>query len=178
VATPVEVLHDADAIVFDQLEDSNRNNQCQKLCDTIPVYGPILIVDDNKVNVKILDRQLSNELKKGKIEVDLVSAYGGETAVELYKERLPSIVIIDYHMPGMDGVEATKAIRKYESDHNLRPAYILSYTADASDKATELLIQCGSNEIMSKPPVKGFIAGLVGRMDVRTCTGVMSDYRR
>jgi hypothetical protein len=76
----------------------------------IPLHGPILIVDDNKVNVKVLHRQLENELKKVNIQAELISAYGGEVALQLYKARLPSVLIVDYHMPFMDGVETTRAI--------------------------------------------------------------------
>lgn len=50
-----------------------------------------------------------------------------------------------------------KMIRKVESDRDLLPSYILSYTADATDKATELLLGSGGNEIMLKPPPSDFI---------------------
>jgi hypothetical protein len=46
----------------------------------------------------------------------------------------------------------------------------MSYTADASDKARELLLACGSNEMMYKPPLKDFIKRLVLRMDVASQT--------
>jgi two-component system, chemotaxis family, sensor kinase Cph1 len=173
VGTPVEILHGGEG-----LEDKETEQADHSPSAAIAVYGPILIVDDNKVNVKILHRQLSMELKKSKLEVELIDAYGGEEALELYKKRLPSIVIIDYHMPGMDGVVATKRMRKYEEDQDLRQAYVLSYTADTSDMASEVLIASGSNQIMSKPPVKGFIADLVKRMKVQSSTEVMTNYRR
>jgi light-regulated signal transduction histidine kinase (bacteriophytochrome)/CheY-like chemotaxis protein len=142
----------------------------------IPVCGPIAIIDDNRVNVKILHRALSLELKRAGLGIEVLKAYGGEAAVDLYKERLPSVVIIDYHMPGIDGVGATKAIRKYENDQNLTPAYIMSYTADMSDEANAVLMASGSNAVMAKPPPAGFVAQLVKRMRVMNTKNTVLDH--
>jgi CheY-like chemotaxis protein len=138
----------------------------------ILISGPIVVVDDNKVNVKILERALKIQLERARLDVEILTADGGEKAVAIYKERLPSLVIIDYHMPGMNGAEATQVIRKFESDHNLRPSYILSYTADETDAARDLLLSCGSNGIVHKPPPKAFVSRLVDHMRVTTSTEV------
>lgn len=133
----------------------------------IPIRGPIMLVDDNKVNVKILCRQLELELQKVGLEsVELVVATGGAEAVETYIDREPSLCIIDYHMPDIDGVDATKAIRQYEYERGLAPSYIFSYTADATEEAEALLRECGVNAIMAKPPPTGFVQDLVRRLDV------------
>ena len=71
-------------------------------------------------------------------------------------------------MPRVDGLEATRQIRKYETEHGLNRSYIISYTADVTDKASTLLRSNGTNEIMSKPPPKGFLAGIVGRFVIET----------
>jgi CheY-like chemotaxis protein len=78
----------------------------------------------------------------------------------------PSLVIIDYHMPEIDGIAAMKALREVESDLKLPASYIMSYTADVTEQATELLRRSGANEIMEKPPPKGFIANLVRRLEI------------
>lgn len=73
--------------------------------------------------------------------------------------------IIDYHMPKVDGAATTKYIRERESELLVgNPAYIISYTADVTDTARALLHECGSDEIMTKPPQKGFIENLVKRL--------------
>ena len=54
-------------------------------------------------------------------------------------------------------------IRKFESDNELTPSYIISYTADVTEKAAQLLLSRGTNEIMSKPPPKGFLADISSR---------------
>lgn len=137
--------------------------------ERIPVSGPLLIVDDNKVNVKILHRSLQLELKKiGLEKIELIAADGGAAAIELYKRRKPSVCFIDFHMPEVDGIAATKAIRQYEFEMGLNPAYIFSNTADATDEANMLLTESGVNEIMLKPPPKGFLHKIVSRLEPLT----------
>lgn len=75
--------------------------------------------------------------------------------------------IIDYHMPDVDGVIVTQFIRERESTLCVgNAAYIISYTADVTDSARSILFACGSDEIMTKPPQKGFIENLVKRLVV------------
>lgn len=169
VGIPVEIRPDDD-------DCSGNSEEMIEGDDGIPVCGPILVVDDNKVNVRILKKTLSLELERTGLGIEVLSAEGGEEAIALYKERLPSIVIIDYHMPGMDGIGATNAIRRYEADRNLVPAYIMSYTADMSDESHSLLMACGSNAIMAKPPAKGFIATLVRKFRVVSTKNSVLDH--
>lgn len=132
----------------------------------IPIRGPIVVCDDNVVNVKILKRGLELDLKHFGIDREIFTVEGGAGLIALYKKLLPSLVFIDYHMPDIDGAKATKQIRQYEKENGLIPAYIIIYTADLTDEANEILNACGMNEIMSKPPPKGYISAVVQRMRV------------
>jgi CheY-like chemotaxis protein len=134
--------------------------------EEIPITGPILVCDDNGVNRKILNRSLHIQLKRFGLDIKILEANDGESCVEMYKNERPSVLFIDYHMPKVDGLEATKRIRKFEADNSLSRSYILSYTADVTEKASNLLRSNGTNEIMSKPPPKGFLASVVGRFCV------------
>jgi two-component system, chemotaxis family, sensor kinase Cph1 len=131
----------------------------------IPMTGGILIVDDNKVNVKILKRNIENECKKSGKSFDIFCAFGGEEAVEIYKIHQPSMCFIDYHMPDVDGILATKQIRAFEADQQLPPSYIMSYTADATLAARDIVLASGANDIMTKPPPKGMIPNLISRLN-------------
>jgi len=143
-------------------EDNSETSEPSQVAD-IPIFGPILVVDDNAVNRKILERSLTMELKRAGKKIEIFQADGGEACVDLFKEKRPSVLFIDYHMPKVDGLEATKRIRQFEADHNLKRSYIISYTADVTEKAARLLKSHGTNETMSKPPPKGYLAGIVGR---------------
>ena len=115
----MEVIIGSDAPVFSEEEDNKEIVHTFE--GAITLHGPILIVDGNKVNLKLLRLHLTKELKKAKKHVDVISTDSGEAAFEKYKNLLPSIVIIDDHMPGMNGLEATTAIRTYERTHLLQP---------------------------------------------------------
>ena len=138
--------------------------------EPIPIRGPVLIADDNMVNLKVLHRALTMELKKSGLDIEVATTTGGAEAIALYKERCPSLVIIDYHMPEVDGIAAMKAIRGIESELKLPASYIMSYTADVTEQAIELLLRSGAQEIMEKPPPKGFIANLVRRLEIVSAT--------
>ena len=172
VGIPIEILHGRDATI-----DSKKNRDEDTIEATIPLTSSILIVDDNKVNLKLLKLSLKKELENAGKNVDVVMVDGGEAAFAKYKELLPSVVIIDYHMPGMNGLDTTKAIRKYEKAHDIPPSFILSYTADLSGEAHDLLVTSGSDGIMTKPPPRDFIHKLVRRMEVSTTTQVMQNYK-
>lgn len=103
----------------------------------------ILLVDDNKVNVLIFSKYL--KLAGHKYDV----AHDGETAVNLVKENKYDAVLMDYHMPIMDGKEATLKIRGLEG--NNKNTIIIGCTADAFNEARSELIECGQNEVITKP---------------------------
>jgi len=130
------------------------------------IRGPIMIVDDNKLNVKILHRALKSGLKAASIDLQVLSAEGGDAAIALYKDAHPSLCIIDYHMPETDGIAATYAIRAYEEERGLEASHIFCYTADIADQTKLLLLRSGFDDVISKPPRKGFISNLVGRLQL------------
>jgi CheY-like chemotaxis protein/nitrogen-specific signal transduction histidine kinase len=138
---------------------TSENSTCEStlLGEAILMRGPILIADDNTVNVKILHRALQIGLRKASTDIDIHTTFGGNEAVQLYKEHHPSLCIIDYHMPQCDGLDATKIIRRYEKKNNLPPSCIVIYTADVTDEAGKLILSSGANENMPKPPPKEFI---------------------
>jgi chemotaxis family two-component system sensor kinase Cph1 len=146
--------------------DISRKRAREPEPDKIMIDGPIAVVDDNKVNVKILVRSLKTHCEKaGMPDVDLITADGGMEAFELYKEQRPSVLCIDYHMPGTDGIQATLMIREYEAANNLKPCFILSYTADATESTAKKLMANGTDAIMTKPPPKDFLSTLVSRFE-------------
>lgn len=117
--------------------------------DDIVVSGPILLVDDNRLNIKIIERQLMIQFKRRGIEIEIIKAGGGYEAISTYKKRLPSVLVVDYHMPDLDGLETTTLIRKFEAEQKLPPAHIISYTADATEKASQLLLGAGPTKSCS-----------------------------
>lgn len=148
--------------------DEKRDEDVQ-IEEVVPIHmtGPILIVDDNMVNVKILQRSLLLEMKRVGKDIPILTASGGAAAVDLYKNNRPSLCIIDYHMPEIDGIEATKQMRAYETEQGLNSSHIMIYSADVTEQTnSRILGGNGVDELMLKPPPRGFILNLVRRLKI------------
>ncbi len=100
----------------------------------------VLIVEDNKINQMITQKTLS----KMKITSDIVD--NGEAAVELVKQKKHNVVLMDIHMPGISGVEATKQIRVFDKD-----LIIFALTAVTLDDKLNEFKTAGFTNVISKP---------------------------
>jgi CheY-like chemotaxis protein len=104
--------------------------------------GRILLAEDNLVNQKVT----SQMLKKMGFEVDI--AINGEEALAAWKAKEFDVILMDCHMPIMDGLQATRIIRMQEENKHTP---ILALTADVmSDRKSECLT-VGMDGFMSKP---------------------------
>jgi len=102
----------------------------------------VLIADDQPTNVKLLHVVLR---KHGYTTLE---ATDGKQAVELAKAKKPDIILMDKNMPIMDGLEATRALKKDESTKNI-PIICLTSSAMKGDR--EKILQAGADDYMSKP---------------------------
>ncbi|MEI6381865.1 MAG: response regulator, partial [Cyanobacteriota bacterium ELA615] len=68
--------------------------------------GYILIVDDETINREILHSQLE------KLNITIKEAYNGINALELVKQSIPSLILLDLMMPEMDGFQFIEELRK------------------------------------------------------------------
>jgi len=70
----------------------------------------ILVVEDNETNLYLIRFMLQ---KSG---YEVIEAMEGQTGVELAAKEKPDLILMDIQLPDIDGLEATKAIRKFETD--------------------------------------------------------------
>jgi len=89
----------------------------------------ILIVDDNKINISLLESMLTTEY------VEISSCYDGAMGLQMLKKAVENgekfdIVYLDEHMPGMLGSELLEAFRTYEKQYELSPIYAISISGD------------------------------------------------
>lgn len=89
---------------------------------------PILVVDDNEINARVMSQRLKSLLGEG-ITIDTV--VNGELAVSrILGNPVYGLILMDKQMPVMDGAEATKQIRQHEREYQITPQYIVSWSAD------------------------------------------------
>lgn len=101
----------------------------------------ILVAEDTESNYLLL----SIILRK---EYEVFRAYNGEEAIALCREQDPDMVLMDIKMPVMDGLEATRQIRKFNPN-----IVIIALTANAYDSDREKAYEAGCNNYMAKPVV-------------------------
>jgi PAS domain S-box-containing protein len=104
----------------------------------------VLIVDDEPANVRLLSRLL----ERAGCE-DVIGTHRPDEAVLLYADRRPDLMLLDLHMPGMDGLAVLDAIRHARDDRSRSPVLVL--TGDDSSEARESALHRGANEFVSKP---------------------------
>jgi two-component system sensor histidine kinase/response regulator len=112
-----------------------------------PVSEPtldILLVEDNPVNQKVALRVLEQMGHRVSL------ATNGAEAVRATGERPYQIVLMDVQMPVMDGLDATRAIRRREEQTHLHQK-ILAMTANAMQGDRERCLQAGMDGYVSKP---------------------------
>ncbi|MCD4773371.1 MAG: tetratricopeptide repeat protein [Bacteroidales bacterium] len=105
----------------------------------------VLLVEDNLLNQKFAVAIL----KKEGHEVDI--ADNGKIGVDFYTKNKYDIVLMDIQMPVMNGIEATKNIRKYERDNKLEKTRIIAVTAFAMEGDKDRFLSAGIDEYLAKP---------------------------
>ncbi len=106
----------------------------------------ILLVEDNPINQKLVSKMLSN----AGFDCDL--ANNGQEAVESVFKNDYDVVLMDCQMPVLDGYEATKQIRKIESEQEgAKHIPIIALTANAMVGDAEVCLKAGMDDYLSKP---------------------------
>ncbi len=105
----------------------------------------ILLAEDNPVNA-LLIRELLR--RRGHITKEVTT---GSAAVAAMDEENFDLLLTDIHMPGMDGIEATRAIRASEEKHGRRRTPIVALTADALETGKRACQEAGMDGFLTKP---------------------------
>lgn len=99
----------------------------------------ILIVDDEETIVQLIDYNLKNA------GFSTITAGNGNDAVSLAKEKKPDLIILDVMLPGIDGFDVVKAIRKFSS------VPVLMLTARTEEFDRVLGLELGADDYLTKP---------------------------
>ena len=109
------------------------------------IRARVLVAEDNEINQIIIGEILNEYGISSRVVKNGVEGVQAATSENF------DLILLDCHMPEMDGFEAAKAIRAWESDNARAQVPILALTADTSEGIEELCKNCGMNEYLSKP---------------------------
>ena len=102
----------------------------------------ILVVDDVEENVELLESLLSAEGYK------VISAYGGESALEAVAKEDPDLVLLDIMMPTMDGYEVCRRIKADSATASI-PVVMVTVLDELED--IEKGVEAGTDDFLIKP---------------------------
>ena len=122
----------------------------------------VLIVEDNDKNRKLARDVLQ---VKGYQTVDTDNA---EEGIRLARERGPALILMDLHLPGIDGIEALERLR---GDPGTKSIPVIAVTASAMTEDNQKIIAAGFDGLQTKPiHVKEFlrvVADTIARIPVK-----------
>ncbi|MDX1959666.1 MAG: ATP-binding protein, partial [Leptospiraceae bacterium] len=122
------------------------------------ILDKVLIVEDNKVNLKLAKAMMTKIVP----EIKIVEAENGLEAIEKYKQEKPKLILMDIQMPIMDGIQSTIEIRKLEREEKYKVT-IVAITAGTKDETQENCMKAGINEFLTKPIIKDDLKKIINK---------------
>jgi CheY-like chemotaxis protein len=117
----------------------------------------ILLVEDNEKNRKLAHDVLVHQGYR------VVDAESAEDALRLVREEPPRLILMDIHLPGIDGIEA---LRRLRDDPATRPIPVMAVTASAMTHDRAKIMAAGFDGYQAKPiSVKPFLAAVRELLD-------------
>jgi two-component system, sensor histidine kinase len=104
----------------------------------------VLIVDDEETNVRLLQRILA---RAG--FTDVIATNDPRQAVPIYRECSPDLVLLDLHMPQVDGFAVLEELRDIIPSDTYLPILIL--TGDATSETRQMALRLGARDFLAKP---------------------------
>lgn len=121
----------------------NSETQARRRTDDKTVsIKTILIIEDDPLNLKLVKALLGGD------DYRLQSAENAETGIQMAREILPDLILMDIQLPGLDGLEATKIIKK---DDQLKTIPVVAISAYAMQSDIEAARMAGCDEYLTKP---------------------------
>jgi len=105
----------------------------------------VLIVEDNAVNQRLIQKVVAN------LGCRWTAAENGRIALDWLSRNTPNLVLMDLHMPELDGLSAITKIRAGDAGAEKRDLWIIALTADAREDQRTRTLAAGANDYLTKP---------------------------
>lgn len=105
----------------------------------------VLIAEDNEFNLMLVTDDLQWYIP----EVEISIAGNGKEVLEGLTEEVPDLILMDVHMPEVNGYEATQRIRSADSDYREIP--VIAMTASLLEPEIQMALEAGMNDYIPKP---------------------------
>ncbi len=102
----------------------------------------VLVIEDDELNLKLVKEML----RLGNYRT--IEAMDAETGIQMSRRHKPDLILMDIHLPKMDGLSATRIIK---SDENLKQIPIVALTALAMADDREKALEAGCDDYVTKP---------------------------
>lgn len=119
--------------------------------------GIVLLVEDNPVNAIVARTELEQ------MGLCVAHAENGLQALDWLASHEADLVLMDCHMPEMNGFDATRQIRLIEAQRGTSPVPIVALTASTQQEVQQECLEVGMNECLPKPFLRGDLLRVVKR---------------
>ena len=112
----------------------------------------IVLIEDNELNQQLVESLMEE------VGIELIVADNGMEGILQVKKHQPSIILMDMHMPVMDGLETARRIK---SDKETKDIPIVGYSADAFAETKAKAMEAGFLDYLTKPLDLGKLLGVL-----------------
>ncbi|MEL6343739.1 MAG: ATP-binding protein [Myxococcota bacterium] len=105
----------------------------------------VLVAEDNRINQRVISRMLK------RLGHTVTITDNGRLALEAYQAQRFDLILMDMHMPEMDGLQATRAIRSLEAQEQRPRVQIWALTANAMESDQKACLEAGHDRFVTKP---------------------------
>ena len=106
----------------------------------------VLVVEDSPVNQLLVSNQLD------RLDHDCVIADDGFEAIRIFETgQTFAMVLMDWHLPGIDGLETSRRLRRIEAENGWRRTPVVAITARAMPGDRERCLEAGMDDVVTKP---------------------------
>ncbi|MCU1363188.1 MAG: sensor protein [Acidimicrobiaceae bacterium] len=127
----------------DRYERLGHIGRAQEVPGDIAVRRTVLHIENNMANINLVQRVMSR--REG---VEVIAAMLGRLGLELARDRLPMLILLDLHLPDVDGDEVLQLLRTHPLTANI-PVVVIS--AEATPGQVQRLMNAGALAYLTKP---------------------------